>query len=118
MRRRRAMAICAVGLGLSAPAAAAGDGGPVPPQQGGAGVAAPASPDTGYVAIGVGGGRTLVQRIARGAGAVQRTRVIAGRYGVGAVAFDGSATGLSADGRTLALAAMPARDWPPDATRL
>jgi hypothetical protein len=117
MRRLRAMAICAVALGLSAPAAAAGDGGPVPPQQGGAGVSAPGTPDAGYVAVAAGGG-TLVQRIARGAGAVERTRVIGGRYGVGAVAFDGSATGLSADGRTLVLAAMPGRRWPPRSTPL
>jgi hypothetical protein len=118
MRRLRAMAICAVGLGLSAPAAAAADGGPVPPQQGGAGVSAPGAPDTGYVAVSAGGGRTLVQRIARGTGMVERTRLIDGRYGVGAVAFDGSATGLSADGRTLVLAAMPTRDWPPRTTPL
>jgi hypothetical protein len=37
---------------------------------------------------------------------------------VGAVAFDGSATGLSADGRTLVLAAMPTRRWPPRSTPL
>jgi hypothetical protein len=118
MRRLRAMAICVMGLGLSAPGAAAGDGGPVPPAQGGAGVSTPTAPDVGYVAVGIGGGRTLVQRIARGGGEVQRTRSIGGRYGVGAVAFDGSATGLSADGRTLVLAAMPGRRWPPRSTPL
>ena len=118
MRRLRAMAICAVGLGLTAPGAAAGDGGPIPPQQGGAGVSAPGSPDAGYVAVGIGSGRTLVQRIARGGGEVQRTRSIGGRYGVGAVAFDGSATGLSADGRTLVLAAMATRRRPPRSTPL
>jgi hypothetical protein len=118
MRRFRTTAICAACLGLSAPAAAAGDGGPMPPAQGGSGVSASAGGDVGYVAVGVGNGRTLVQRIRRGPGAVERTRVIAGRFGVGAIAFDGSATGLSADGRTLVLAGMVGRRWPIRSTRL
>jgi hypothetical protein len=117
MRRLRTMAICAAALGLGAPGAAAASGGPMPPQQGGAGVSAPGAPDAGYVAVGIGGDRTLVQRIARGSGEIQRTRSIGGRYGVGAVAADGSATGLSADGRTLVLAEMVTR-WPPRSTPL
>jgi hypothetical protein len=48
---------------------------------------------------------TLVARIDRGSGRVRRFRTIRGRYTIPAVAYDGSASGLSADGRSLALIA-------------
>lgn len=117
MRWLRAMVIGAASLGLCAPAAAAG-GGPMVPQQGGLGASAPGWEDTGYVAVAAGRGRTLVQRVARGTGAIERTRLIDGRYGVGVIGFDGSTTGLSADGGTLVLAEMATRRWPPRTTPL
>lgn len=46
---------------------------------------------------------TLVARIDRGSGRVRRFRTIRGRYTIPAVAYDGSAAGLSANGRSLAL---------------
>jgi hypothetical protein len=51
------------------------------------------------------GGTTLVKRLAEPRGRVQRVRTLAGRWGVPAVTIDGTASGLSADGRTLVLAA-------------
>jgi hypothetical protein len=49
------------------------------------------------------GKRTLVARIDRGTGRVRRFRTIAGRYTIPAVAYDGSASGLSTDGKSVAL---------------
>jgi hypothetical protein len=59
----------------------------------------------------------LVERIRRDGGVVERTRLIAGSYGVPGVAYDGSTTGLSADGATLVLAEMQ-RSYPVKRTRL
>jgi len=90
---------------LAAPAAAAeASGGPVPAFQGGPGVSVIGSP-TNYVAVGV-GRRTLVEQVLRPGGAIGRTLTIRGSYGVPGVAYDGSTTGLSADGRTLVLAEL------------
>jgi hypothetical protein len=100
--RRLLFIVCCCGLSLAAPAGADGAGGPVPPQQGGAGVSAPGS-DLGFVATVV-GRSTLVQRVRHGTGTVERFRLIDGSFGVPGVAYDGSATGLSADGGTLVLA--------------
>jgi hypothetical protein len=97
------------------PAAAQGAGGPVPPMQAGAGAGAPGG-DLNYVTV-ADGHRTLVERIRRDGGVVERTRLIAGSYGVPGVAYDGSTTGLSADGATLVLAEMQ-RCYPVKRTRL
>jgi hypothetical protein len=98
---RRLLIVCC-GLGLAVPGPAAGAGGPVSPQQGGAGVATPGG-DVAYVAVGA-GRRTVIERVRRAGGAVERYTSLAGSFGVPGVAYDGSATGLSADGRTLVLA--------------
>jgi hypothetical protein len=71
------------------------------------------SSQKGIVALGGGirytaqrqGGSTLVKRLAEPRGRVQRAVTLPGRWGVPAVAIDGTASGLSADGRTLVLAA-------------
>ena len=97
---RRLLIVCCL-LALAMPASAAGAGGPVSPLQGGAGVAAPGS-DVAYIAVGA-GHRTVIERVRRAGGAVERYTSLAGSFGVPGVAFDGSATGLSADGRTLVL---------------
>jgi hypothetical protein len=106
MRRLLAIGTCI--LGVAAPAALAA-GGPVPPVQGGAGVSA-AGGSVNYVAVRA-GRDTVLQRIRRGDGVVERSRLIAGTYGVPGVAYDGSSTGLSFNERTLVLAHVsgPAR---------
>jgi hypothetical protein len=98
---RRLLLIGSCVLGVAAPAAQAA-GGPVPPVQSGAGVSAPGG-DLNYVAVRA-GDDTLVQRIRRDDGFVERSRLISGSFGVPGAAYDGSATGISADGRTLVLA--------------
>ena len=112
---RRALVIAACGAGLLAPGNASAAGGPVPPVQGGAGATMPGSP-VNYVAI-VTGRDTLVQRVRRDGGTVERYRRMHGTYGVPGAAYDGSTTGLSADGRTLVLAEATAL-YPPRETRL
>jgi hypothetical protein len=112
MRRVLLVAGC-VGA-LACPAAAGAAGGPVPPMQGGPGVAVPGG-DARYVAVGV-GHRTLVEQVL-GAGGIGRTRMLDGAFGVPGAAYDNSTTGLSADGRTLVLAEVVAR-FPVRRTRL
>jgi hypothetical protein len=50
-------------------------------------------------------GNTFVQRIDRGSGTLLASRSLRGRFEIPIVAYDGSASGLSADGRTLVLIA-------------
>jgi hypothetical protein len=115
MRWSTAIVGCVGGLALAATATALGDGGPVPALQGGHGVSAPGS-HVRYVAVGTRAG-TLIRRIGRGDGAVRGSRLIHGDIGVPGVGVDGSATGLSADGRRLVLAQITRR-YPPRRTRL
>jgi hypothetical protein len=89
------------GVALAAPAPAAGAGGPVSPQQGGVGATAPGV-DVTYIALGA-RGRTVIESVRRAGGAVERFTSLPGSLGVPGAASDGSATGLSADGRTLVL---------------
>ena len=65
------------------------------------GVARPGA-DVRYVALRA-GPSTLVARVEQSGGRVLGTGLLAGRYTIPAVALDGSAAGLSADGRTLVL---------------
>ena len=65
------------------------------------GVARPGA-DVRYVALRA-GRDTLVARVEQSGGRVLGTRLLGGRYTIPAVALDGSAAGLSADGRTLVL---------------
>lgn len=99
---RRVLVIVCCGLGLAAPAAALAAGGPVPPQQAGAGVSTPGG-HLNYVAVWAGSHRTLLERVRRDGGVVERTRLLRGALGVPGVAYDGSSTGLSADESTLVL---------------
>jgi hypothetical protein len=112
---RRALAIlgcCALSLGAAA--AADGAGGPVPPMQNGAGVSTPGG-SVNYVALSAGGHRTVIERVRRGDGFVERTRVLRGDYGIPGAAYDGSSTGLSFDESTLVLGDLASR---PQSTRL
>jgi hypothetical protein len=91
-----AIAACAV------TASAAADGLPVLGiDVGSVGVTVPASPDR-YVTVSA-GRVTLVERIARNGGRVLGLARVTGNFTIPAVAYDASASGLSADGNTLVL---------------
>ena len=60
---------------------------------------------------------TVVERIDMSDGAIDRWWYLRGSYVIPAVAYDGSAGGLSADGRTLALVNF-SRAYPPPQTKL
>jgi hypothetical protein len=83
-------------------AGARGDGLPVlGVDVGGAGVAAQ-SGDARYVTLPA-GSNTVVARVKPAGGRVLASRLVRGVFTIPAVAYDGSASGLSADGRTLVL---------------
>jgi hypothetical protein len=108
-------AIC--GLALALPAAARGDGLPVEGVDAGpSGVTTEAS-GARHVALPAGRGQTLVARVRKEGGKVLLSRVLRGRFTIPAVALDGTPSGLSADGRTLALIRPRAR-FPQRTTRL
>jgi len=100
MRRAVLMTLC--GLWLIGASDALAAGGPVPPVLGGSGVSATSSPFN-FIALAA-GPDTLVERVRRVSGTVGDTALVHGSFGVPAVSYDGSSTGLSADGRTLVLA--------------
>jgi hypothetical protein len=113
---RRIPLVIGCTIALVAPTGAWAAGGPVTAMQGGPGVAVPGG-DVSFVAVGV-GGRTLVEQVRHGGrGGIGRTRLLPGRWGVPGAAYDGSTTGLAADGRTLVLAEPVAR-FPVRRTRL
>jgi hypothetical protein len=85
------------------PAGALASGGPVMPLQGGSGVTMPGLPMS-FVAAKE-GRDTRIDRMRDGD--VDATRTLSGRLGVPGVGFDGSTTGLSADGGTLVVAGNP-----------
>jgi hypothetical protein len=99
----RPLLVSCVLLGLTAPVAHAA-GGPVPPVQGGAGVSASGS-SVAYVAVRA-EKNTVLERIRRGTGFVERSRLIRGAWGIPGAAYDGSNTGLSFGERTLVLASF------------
>jgi hypothetical protein len=113
---RRAVVITFCGLGLLAPTgASAAGGGPVLPVLGGSGVGVAGSAFN-FIALAA-GPNTLVERVRRAGGSVEATKLLSGGFGVPGATFDGSSTGLSADGRTLVLAGI-ASSYPPARTRL
>lgn len=69
-----------------------------------------------YVAVAAGRG-TMVAAVERAGGQVRRSRLLPGRFTIPAVAQDGSADGLSADGSTLVLSS-PRAPSPRTSTRL
>jgi hypothetical protein len=111
---KTAILIVLVG-GCMLPAAARADGLPVLGSGGGTGVV---SPDGGsrYVSFAT-GHISVVARLHRRGAEVASYRVIAGRFTVPVVAYDNSASGLSADGHTLALI-RPRTQIPQRQTRL
>jgi hypothetical protein len=106
-----------IGIGVAAAAVAAGvaraDGLPVLGiDVGSSGVTVAGSP---YRFVTLGANRdTIVARVQRRGGRIAGTRLLPGHFTVPAVAYDGSASGLSADGRVLVLieprASFPRRE--------
>jgi hypothetical protein len=100
---RRLLSLATVGLLTAATGAATalGDGGPDPGvMQGWDGITANSA--VRYVAVPA-GNRTVVEAISRLNGRVLRFRTVRGSLGIPMVAFDGTAGGLSRDGKTLVL---------------
>jgi hypothetical protein len=111
---RRALVIVCCGLPFAVPEASLAAGGPVGVVQGRV-VSAPESLSS-YVAVGA-GRDTVVRRVRRAGGKGEHSTRLVGRLGVAVAANDGSTTGLSADGRTLVLAAIVST-YPPRRTTL
>jgi hypothetical protein len=111
---RTVLVVTAAAL-LLAPASASASGGGLFPTYGGVGATAPGSPLT-YVAVQAKHG-TVIQAVHRDGGAVDRWRALPAGYGTAMVAYDGSSTGLSADGRTLVLVGID-NNYPPKTTKL
>ena len=99
----RVAVFLAVGAAAAVAAGSAGaDGLPVLSVDAGpTGVAIPAG-TARYVTIPA-GHKTVVARVRRNGGRIIRSRLLPGTFTIPAVAYDGSAGGLSADGRTLVL---------------
>src|SRR5579859_7208302 len=97
----------ALSVGLVAPSSVLAVGGPVSPVQG-TPVGAARSPYR-YIAV-ADGSQTLLKRL--GPGSARAELRVSGRYGIPAVNYGGLTTGLSADGRTLVLAEVPAAAVP------
>lgn len=98
--------LAALGIGLVATAVTAGaakaDGLPVVGIEAGAAGVAAEGGAVRYVTLRAGGG-TLLAKIAQSGGEVIRSAFLRDRFSVPVVAFDGSTSGLSNDGRTLVL---------------
>ena len=114
----RVLPVAAAGLVLASFAArgAAADGLPVlNVDVGASGVAAPGG-SVRYVTVTV-GKQTVVEATRRGGGQIVRMQTWPGTWTIPAVAYDGSASGLSADRRTLVLI-EPRTSFPRAETRL
>src|SRR5512133_382402 len=98
------------------PAAAHADGLPVLGVDVGSSGVRSGSDGARYVTIPA-GNRTIVERVAQRGGQVIAWRSLPGTFTIPAVAYDGSAGGLSADGRTLVLI-EPRISFPRATTRL
>ncbi len=98
------------------PAAARADGLPVLGIDVGSTGVASSSDGTRYVTIPA-GSRTIVEQIAQHGGQVLAWRSLRGTFTIPAVAYDGSAGGLSADGTTLVLI-EPRASFPRATTKL
>ena len=112
MKRIAVTVVLALWLALTIAPGARAAGGPVPAVQSSP-IAVPGSPYR-YAAFPA-SGRTVVK--GEGVGSPASELRLSGRYGIPGVDYSGSLTGLSADGRTLILAEIPAQA-PPRTTRL
>jgi hypothetical protein len=107
--------VTSFGLALTGASGALAAGGPVPPVQGGHGIGVPGSP-VRFIASRA-GRDTVIRRVATNAWHVQAALRVPGRYGIPGADYNGTLTGLSADGRTLILEQFPSA-YPPRTTRL
>ncbi len=113
---RRLIVIAVLTAALAAPAQSEADGGfGVASVLGGAGVSAAGSPYN-WIAVPAGSG-TVLEVVRRNGGTVQDSTFVPGNFAVAAATVNGAGTGLSADGRTLVLTALP-RVYPPPRTTL
>ena len=110
----RLLAVALVPLALVTSAATAAKGGPAPGVTTGWDGVADTANGVRYVALPA-ASTTAVAAVRTSDGRVLRYATIRGAYGVPLVAFDGTAEGLSPDGKTLVLADVVARQ---DQTRL
>jgi hypothetical protein len=108
-------AVTSLGCLLLVPSAALAAGGPVPPVQGGSGIAAPGA-TVRFIASRA-GSATVIKRVTTHPLHVQAAIRVPGRYGIPGAAYDGTLTGLSANGGTLILAQVPTF-YPVRTTRL
>ena len=109
------VALAAAGLvAVAVPGAARGDGLPVLGVD--VGQSGVVTPDGARYVTMPSGGRTVVARVAQTGGRVLMWRSFPGTFTIPAVAYDGSAGGLSADGKTLALI-EPRQSFPRAQTR-
>jgi hypothetical protein len=107
--------VAALAAAALVPATARADGLPVGNVDAGpTGVTTPGGPDR-FVTLST-GANTMVARVRRAGGQVQASRTLQGRLAVPAVALDGAAGGLSANGRTLVVI-QPRRAFPRRSTR-
>lgn len=108
------MALASLSVATVAPAAGA-DGLPIGSID--AGPTGIAGPDQSRYVTVPAGGRTVVARIARRGGRVLRSASVRGNFTIPAVALDGAAAGLSADGARLVLI-RPRANFPQRSTQL
>jgi hypothetical protein len=99
----RPLALAAVVLLLASGSALAAKGGPAPGVTVGWDGVVDSASATRYVALPA-AKTTAIAAVRTSGGRVERYRTIAGTFGVPLVAFDGTAEGVSRDGRTLVLA--------------
>ena len=105
--QRLVVIAAAVAAATAISASALGSGGPAPgAAQGAYGVVAPGGA-VRYVAL-HGGGNTILTAIRVRSGLVSLSRTLRGRFGIPVVAFDGTAGGISGDGKTLVLSSLVA----------
>jgi hypothetical protein len=116
MRRFSVPVLIAALVAALVPASAHADGLPVLGIDVGSTGVASSSDGARYVTIPA-GSRTIVEQVAQHGGQVLAWRSLAGTFTIPAVAYDGSAGGLSADGATLVLI-EPRTSFPRAATKL
>lgn len=120
MRRPSVLAACAIavlGVACAGVASARADGLPVlGVDAGGTGVGT-SSGTNRYVTIPAGPGKTVIASVERSGGTVDVSTLLQGSFTIPAVAYDGSASGLAADGKTLVLI-EPRAGFPRAETRL
>jgi len=102
MKRLATALIALAALAIAAPSAGA-DGLPLPVEGADGATVGDGGGFFRYGAVSTGGGLTTLLKISANGGEIVRSRTVPGELSVPLVAYDGTASGLSADGQTLAL---------------